>query len=197
MTSDKNIDSCWEKAYRLIEANNQNEAILFCKSEPCASNSVGCQIFLGWLSYESKKLEEAQKWFKRAIDNGSVEGLFGIASVYFVSEDYKSAFAYFKAAADKKYHRACHWAGYMCEHGLGVEKNIDLALSYYECGSQNGYLVAERAIIHIGFKTGTLIDKIFLLLRLMALVVRSVPIAYRNISDERIADIPNVLSDDE
>ena len=194
MNSNEKMVDCWVSAHKLIEVGRKRDAVLVCSAEPCATISVECQNYLGWLYYDSGNLEESLEWFERSLSKGSAEALYGVASINFLKKNFVSAFNGFKMAGKKKYFRACYWLGFMCERGLGVEKNIDMALSYYECGAENGYLVAERAIIDIIFRTGTLLDKVLVLPRLVVLVMRSLPIAYRNIDDERITDIPNIFN---
>ena len=189
------VSDCWQAAYRLIGEGKTEEAIALCEQGICA-HSMDCQRYLGWRYYESDEFEKAESWFSKAAEQEDAEAMFGIGSLHFVKRDFLSAERYYELAADRGYSRAYHWIGYMYEHGLGVSRDTGLAEKYYAEGTRKGYLISERALIRLAFQHGRLSRKVFLVPRYITMLVRAAIIAYRDINDERIVDVPNVFERD-
>ena len=184
--------NCWPDAYELIANGEIEKAIRVCESEPCAL-LLECQRFLGWRYYEKDDFEAALNWFGKAVEQGDAEAAFGVGSVYFVRRSFPAAAQYFKQAADGGYGRACHWLGYIYRQGLGVSRSDDAAVNWYKQGAAQGYLVAERALMHLVWIRGGAIARIRTLPRYLYIVLKAAVIALRDIHDQRIVDIPNAF----
>jgi TPR repeat protein len=183
---------CWLVAYKLISSGESKNAIELCESDKC-SGALECQRFLGWTYYKQDSFEKALNWFSQAIEQGDAESLYGIGSVHFVERRFDVALQYYEKAADKGYSRAYHWIGYIYHQGLGVPRNLDLAMKCYKKGAAHGYLVAERALIHLAYINGNIFTKIIAMTKSVYIALKAAIIAYRNINDLRIVDIPNAF----
>jgi len=132
-------------------------------------------------------------WFAKAADRGDGDALYGIGSVHFVKRDFHRALQFFERAADHGYPRAYAWIGYIYHQGLGVTRNIDMAIAFYERAAAHGYLVAERALIHLTWQHGNLLRRVAVLPRYVYIIAKAAMIAFRDVNDPRIVDIPNVF----
>ena len=184
---------CWPSAYQLIADGEIEQAIAVCETEPCAM-TIECQKFLGWAYYKKGNLEAALNWFGKVIEQGDAEAAFGIGSVCFVRRDFPAAAEYFRQAADCGYGRACHWLGYIYRQGLGVPRSDEIAASWYKRGSDQGYLVAERALMHLTWMKGGVIARIRTFPRYIYIIFKVAVIALKNINDPRIVDVPNAFT---
>jgi TPR repeat protein len=183
---------CWAEAYKFIADGETEKAVSLCEGEPC-SGAVECQRFLGWNYYRSDDFTKALDWFSKAAEAGDGDALFGMGSICFVRRDFHNALRYYKDAADRGCLRAYAWIGYIYHRGLGVPRNENIAISYYKQGASKGSLIAQRALIHLAWRGGKLLAKIAVLPKYVYVIVKAGIIAYRDVSDPRIADIPNVL----
>lgn len=191
-----NKHDCWAAVHECIARGDVEQAVKICEKEPCAG-VLECQRFLGWDFYKKGELDHALGWFEKASchDDGEVE--FGIASIKFSRKDFKSSLYHFERAAARGFTRALHWIGYIHHQGLGVPKNLDLAVDYYKQSAANGYLVAERALLHLAWKNGSFLARIVAVPRFVVIAIRAFTIAGRNPYDPRIADVPNALENGE
>lgn len=138
-------------------------------------------------------MEKALSWFFRAAEQGDAEALYGIGSVHFVQRAFPAALQYYERAADKGYSRSYHWIGYMYHQGLGMPRNINMAIDYYKKSAAHGYLVAERALIHLAWQEGGILRRILALPKYIYIVLKAATIAYCDINDYRIVDVPNAF----
>ncbi len=192
--AEHDIHQYWEKALHLYSNGDIDGAMDICKQEPCASDSVECQKFLGWRFYEKDLFDDALYWFFKAKAIGDAESIFGIASVHYTRYEYEDALNEYIEALHNGNFRACFWIGYMYQYGLGAKRDINKALDYYRIGSKNGYLMSERALIHLIFKQGSFIEKVKKIPSFIFIVIKSLFIANSDIQDERLADIPNAFN---
>lgn len=187
-----NEPECWPKAVSHIERGDIKRAVALCEQEPC-SNTVECQRYLGWVYYQEDNLDKALTWFSRAASQGDGDALYGIGSLYFVRRDFKLALQYYERAAERGYARAYHWIAYIHHQGLGTTKNIDTAAAYYRRSAAQGYLIADRALLHMMWQGSHFFQRLAMLPKYLYLVARAAVIAFRNINDPRIADVPNAF----
>lgn len=192
MALDVTESRCWPAAYELIANGEIEKAIAVCESEPCAA-TLECQRFLGWTYYKKDDFDAALNWFGQAVKQGDAEAAFGIGSVHFLRRDFPAAVQYFEWAADSGYGRACHWLGYIHRQGLGVPRSDSAAVGWYKRGAAQGYLVAERALMHLAWTRGGVIARIRTAPRYFYIILKAAVIAYQNIHDQRIIDIPNAF----
>jgi TPR repeat protein len=184
---------CWASAYELFIHGEIEKAITMCESEPCAKD-LKCQRFLGWRYYEKDDFEAALKWFEKAVEQEDADALFGMGSVYFVRHDFVAAAQYFERAEKKGYGRACHWLGHIYWLGLGVPQNDHTALGWYRHGAAQGYLVAERALIHMACIKGGVTARIWTFPWYIYMLIKAIVIALRDVHDPRLMDVPNAFA---
>jgi TPR repeat protein len=183
-----NVCDCWSTAYDLIVSGKTDKAIELCETEPCAGLPE-CQNFLGWTFYTERKMDQALVWFRKAADQGDGEALFGIGSVYWTQKEHGSARKYFERAAERGYARAYHWIGSIYLYGLGVPKNLDMAIHYCELSALHGCIVGKRALLRLAWNNGNILTKSLVPFKFFYLFVKTQITAYRDPGDPRIADI--------
>ncbi len=184
---------CWAVAYGYITTGDKERAIAHCEKEPC-SRHVDCQRFLGWTYYERDDQEKALNWFSLAAAQGDSDALFGIGSAHFARHEFKAALESFERALAAGNIRACHWIAYIHHQGLAVPRNLPLAIQYYERGAAAGYLIAQRALVHITWQGGGFWKRIGIAPAFLWMIIKSAVIALRDITDPRIADVPNAFA---
>lgn len=195
MKPDATESPCWASVYKLFANGEIEKAMTMCESEPCAG-VLECQRFLAWRYYDKNDLEAALKWFGKAVEQGDAEAMFGMGSVYFIRQDFVAAARYFEQAVENGCGRACHWLGHIHCLGLGVPRNDHTAIEWYRRGAACGYLVAERALIHMACIYGGLAARIRTFPQYIYLFLKALVIGLRNIHDPRLADAPNAFARD-
>lgn len=186
-----NEEDCWQKAYSLHQIGKENEAVLVCEQEPCATNSKECQSYLGSFYFIHNSLDKSLLWFSKAIEAGDVESIFGLASTYYMMRDFNNAVKFHKKALDSGIYKSCYWLGYFYEKGFGVEKNREEAIKYFQLGSKHGFLMCERSLIYIDCINGTFLTKVVGKFKLLKLILKALWIAIHDENDERLAEILN------
>lgn len=179
---------CWAAAYELIANGEIERAIAICKSDKCSS-VMECQRYLGWSCYEKGDVKNALVWFTKAADQEDGEALFGIGSVYVAQREFRNALEYFERSANQGYARSYQWIAGIYQHGCGVPMDINKAVCFYKEGASRGYVMAERSLINIASVNGNVFEKLLSMLKLVLLQIRTAKIAYRNIDDNRLADV--------
>jgi TPR repeat protein len=94
-----------------------------------------------------QNFKEAMKWFKMAIENGSISPYYLMGLAYYngqgVTIDYKQSFDYFSEAAERFGHRDAYvMLGKAYEIGLGAKQNYDMAKLMYEIAAKKEYVKA-------------------------------------------------------
>ena len=184
--------NCWSTAYEFIAKGEVAKAVALCEKAPC-STSVECQRFLGWQYYEKDAMDRALSWFFKAAEQGDAEAHYGIGSVHFVRRDFLAALQSYERAADQGCPKAYGWIGYIYQLGLGVPRSVEMAIENYKKSAAHGYILADRALIHLTFQQGNFFNKVFVLPKFFYILIKAAIIAYRNINDERLAGIPNAF----
>ena len=128
----------------------------------------------------TKNTKEALAWLEKAVEKGNADAIYHIGYIYQTggpdgkSPDYKKAHDYYKLAIEKGSVRMGNLGlGQLYKNGLGVEKNYDTAMLYYqkrlEADPENadsyftiGYLCEERKLYDEAldwYEKGVLKDK--------------------------------------
>lgn len=81
--------------------------------------------------------DEMLKWYKKAADNGSGEGMFNVGFQYGIDEDYAEALKWYIMASEKNFHQSYLEIGNIYKDGKGVDKDIVSAIKWYALGSEN------------------------------------------------------------
>lgn len=195
MDMECNGDSMLEvEISELLDEGKVEEAIKLCEKNISYGKIGECLRSIGWFFYGKNDSANALHWFNRAVDMNDVESSYGIACTYFNEQNYDLALEAYKKSSEKGYPRAYYWVGYMYEQGLGKPKDSDIAKGYYTKGKEQGYLMAERALIHLKLKESSYLEKVFIFVSYISLLTKAFFIAKKNISDERLADVPNVFN---
>lgn len=87
-------------------------------------------------------IEEARKWYEIAAKNGHPSAQFNLGRIYFSTgkkEDQAKGLTWYIAAAEQSHRKACNQLGLIYYQGIGVEKNIDQALEYFQRGLLKKY----------------------------------------------------------
>lgn len=96
-----------------------------------AQDEIGYRILRDNVGDDSK-LEEAAQWFTLAADQGNLNGMFNLASMYRmgigVETNYDKAFELYKRSADQGFSISKYFLSEMYKKGLGTEKNEQKAL---------------------------------------------------------------------
>jgi len=182
------------EALRRIKAGDIDGAIDYCEA-PAHSQMPGCQRLLGGQYQKKGDYKKAIQWFSKAVAQGDNEGLscFCLASAYYWNRDYPDALSYFRRAADAGNARGLYWQGRMHERGLGVERNLETAISFYARSGAAGNLLGERDWLRLAIARKQGIRKLVLLPRVISYFFRGVLIAQRDPNDPRLIDLKTDL----
>jgi uncharacterized protein len=115
----------------------------------------------------AKDLTEAEKWYRRAADRGSVLGLYELGKLYLEQTRYAEAKDAFRFASAAGYSPATYYLGRMYWFGFGVEKDVGRAKTLWEDAAANGHVFAARhlasLLIQTHVSTAELVRGIFLI----------------------------------
>lgn len=97
---------------------------------------VDAYLQLGWMYREGlgvpRDLEEAYKWYKKAADTNSSEGLFNIGGIYTRQKKYEKALEYYEKAAAQGHVYAQLHIGWIYQKGIGVPSDLTEAHKWYK-----------------------------------------------------------------
>jgi TPR repeat protein len=85
-------------------------------------------------------------WLEQSLKYKSVEGIYSLASYYFNDKDYKKAYVYMRASAERGLDTAQNKLGIMYENGRGVEQNYQQAVYWYQKAAKQGFVSAQKKI---------------------------------------------------
>jgi TPR repeat protein len=114
------------------------------------SGSAMSMIYIGH-SYQAgigtaKDPTEAEKWYRRAADHGSVMGLYALGRLYYAQKKHNEAKEAFRFGAAAGYAPAMYYLGRIYYFGLGTEKDLAKAKLLFEEASGLGNILATRAL---------------------------------------------------
>lgn len=138
-----------EAVKQLIEGGRFDEAYVRCL--PLAeAGSTPAQIRLGWM-YQAgkgvqKDLEEAKRWYTRAIRSESPKAEFCLATVCWEKRDAQQTIEWLERSAAKGYAPAMYELGRMYNVGYGVPEDTRKGLEYTERAARKGHLFARRTV---------------------------------------------------
>ena len=92
----------------------------------------------------SVDLDEAQKWLRRAIQNGSVPASYELGRMLFEFKNYPQSKEAFEIGETHNFAPSINMLGTMYLNGIGVEKNLTRARELLERASSLGHVFAKR-----------------------------------------------------
>ncbi len=127
-------DSMLELAYSLLDEQNIDEAIKwFKKSAELGNKDAMYELAVISLKYEQNE-SVALEWLKKYKDGDELEAMSYLAGLY-RSDNPQKSFELYKEVSDKG--GDCNYAlGEMYQKGIGTEKNLQLAIKYFEKQAQ-------------------------------------------------------------
>jgi len=97
-----------------------------------------------------KDLAQAEEWYKKAAENGYLSAYSSLSVIQFDRKDYKATWKFVSEGMNKGDTNAFYNAGFLCEHGLGVEADCLLATQYYQHAIQYENGNQARAYFQLG-----------------------------------------------
>lgn len=108
------------------------------------AGNAQAQYDLGLINLQQGDYHEAMKWLTKSSNQGNSNAQFNLAIMYRDGEgctvNYQQALYWFKKAAENSTPRkeACGEVGKLYQYGLGVAKDISIAMSWYKKGANMG-----------------------------------------------------------
>lgn len=95
---------------------------------------------------------EAEKWYRRAADRGSVFGHYDLATLYLTTNRIHEAREGLEFSAARNYAPALNQLGRMYLSGVGAEKDLEKARTYLERASAAGHISGEAGLARLLMK---------------------------------------------
>lgn len=153
----------WQRADGLLNQGNHREALELYKqmaerNVPGACAEIAIQYELG-IEDEQPDIEKAVSWFDEGIRRDETESMIGIGRLILsgktVSCEYEYAFELYGRAVERvESPRALFGLGCLHYDGLGVERNTEVALSYYVRADRVGHVLARARMANIYRENG-------------------------------------------
>lgn len=179
-----------EQAYSDFQAGHYESAL---KQYLTYANEghAECQVFVGWM-YERgigipRDLWKAEKWFRRAAENGSPQGAFYYGRYILKHGTKEDSIAWFQKAANQGDVPGLFRLGYAYFHGIGVENNHTKGVQLIEQAASLGHIFAlrELAVIELkGYRGFT--GRIHGLITLISSLILGYKVAKRDPYSERL-----------
>jgi TPR repeat protein len=139
------------KAECLMKLNNLEESKCILKMvTSMRPYSPEDEFFIGEAFLLSKQTKDANIYYQKSMESGSLYGYHKIGNMYFTGEsdlninaDKKFAVKYLQIAADKGFAMSEYNIGYCYYMGQGLEKDRNKASEWFEKSSIQGYAVAQ------------------------------------------------------
>lgn len=112
--------------------------------------SLSAMTYLGWM-YETgtgvvSNKNEAERWYRKAIDAGSLASMFYLADMFLDDGKCEIAVELFKGAAEKSYSPAHYRLGIYYLHGVILSQDISKAENHFHAAAKMGHIFARRFI---------------------------------------------------
>lgn len=155
---------CSQNAYAQSDLKLPDDPKLAAKAN---AGDPEAQMDCGEIFYDKDDYETALKWYKKAADQKYIYAYSWVGMCYqYGYNDYKEAFVWYKKAADTGGSKQSNYrVGNFYEQGLGVDKNMELAIEYYQKGAVLGVERAKDALKRLGIansigSAGNMVSKI-------------------------------------
>lgn len=107
-------------------------------------------LYLGWAYQKgtgaSVDAKQAERWFHRAVENGSKLAIYYLGHFYLQQQEYSKAHEVFVMGVSKQYAPAIYCLGQMYLDGTGVSKQPDKARALLEQATALGHVFAKRSL---------------------------------------------------
>lgn len=138
------FEDCIKIANEQIQANKPLEAVKILTTSCEVKHNESCTMIANIYNDLAKKYsDDSISYYKRACDNGGLDGCYGLGVKYFrgevVKQDFKQSFALFKKVCDGGKVEGCNNLAVMYNNANGVKKNIKLARQLFKKACDSGY----------------------------------------------------------
>ena len=180
----------FEAAHKLYETDP--EFALIELKNLAESGSLKSMICLGSIFGDGiavqKDIEQAEFWYKRAINSGSFRASYYLGALYLRRKEYLKAEMTLSMAANGNYPPALYLLGKHYVFGAGGKKNINMGLDLLERGSKFNHIYARRylATTLLRGECGT-IGRIRGICLLVTGFIEGLRIAFRDPSSPRLS----------
>ncbi|SFC34636.1 tetratricopeptide repeat protein [Butyrivibrio sp. YAB3001] len=99
--------------------------------------ALGDDLYFG-RNGKNKDIDEAEKYYKRAADNGNQEAIKQLGNIAYDRGNHELAISYYKIGAENGYCKAEYNLAISYQFGDGVEQDYDLAIKYYTSAANHG-----------------------------------------------------------
>lgn len=135
-------EKLWD-ALQLIE--HDNSAGLEEIQNLAERGSVLSMMYLGHALYSGryglqKDMKQGELWLKKAADLGSIEACYGLAKRLQEAGRGEDSIKFFRQAAERGYPPAMFLMGLFYYEGRNVEKNLEVARSYFQRAQDAGHV---------------------------------------------------------
>jgi TPR repeat protein len=96
----------------------------------------------GFTEHKAGNIEKAIRLFKLAADEGNINAVVELATIYFNRRDYNAALRWLKIGAENNHREALYMLGISYEYGFGVTKNLDTAINWHALSASKGKIDA-------------------------------------------------------
>jgi len=116
-------------------------------TKSASQGDVDGEIYLG-NNYEkgfgvAKDVKKAEEMYLIAAKKGDHRAQYSLGRLYYKESNYLKALPWLKKASEAGYAEATNILGVMYQHGYGVKKNYDIAMSLFEQAAANGSKAAK------------------------------------------------------
>ena len=142
-----NLESIIIEGNYLFRKGKYKEALLL-YLECYEKGELTCMTRIGWIYGKGlgvkKNLEEATKWFNKAVKYGDVEAVIALGRIALTNNHDCDAFESFKKASKLRFAPGMYWMGKCYSYGYCVTKNNKKAFIYYTFSARKGHFLARR-----------------------------------------------------
>jgi TPR repeat protein len=94
-------------------------------------------------------LLQAEEWYERAAQGGSVLASYHLGRTYLAKNDYLNAMKAFESGASAGYMPSNRQLGRLYSRGVGVARDLDKARDFFKIASASGYVFAKRDLAYL------------------------------------------------
>jgi TPR repeat protein len=186
--SPKALSECWQVIRCIDYRGDKKKAIELCETPPC-SEYFECQRYL---AYNQGDVEKVLLLSLKIAEHGTSDDLYYVATLYRARKDLLLALDYFKRAAAAGSARANHRIGDFYAHGIGIPRDIKMAIQYYEKSAEHGFIIGKLLLLRTKWIQGGFVTKLCSIFKFFSTLIEMFMI--RNPKDPRLVDFDSYCS---